>query len=207
MNSRQFRITENFLRNGYRSDNRWGIPALSKEEIKLDDVSLLSYNDTKRNDNELNRSKGVHFFVDDYKFESLYNNPARTLEKLSQYKFLLTPDYSLYADMKIWRQIESIAKSRYVGAYWQDQGLKVIPTISWSTPQSYEFCFAGIEKHSIVAVSTLGCLKAKREFLRGYQRMIDVIQPEKILCFGKTIDGMDGNIVVVDYLESRKVKR
>ncbi len=35
-------------------------------------------------------------------------------------------------------------------------GVTVIPTVSWSTPDSYPFAFAGIATGSVVAVSTVG---------------------------------------------------
>jgi hypothetical protein len=62
------------------------------------------------------------------------------------FAFLLTPDFSTYADMDLWRQLESVAKNRWVSAYWQSNGLTVVPTISWSTPRSFEFCFDGVEQ-------------------------------------------------------------
>lgn len=49
-------------------------------------------------------------FEDDYRFEDVYAHPMRTLDKYAQYSFLLTPDFSTYADMNLWRQLESVAK-------------------------------------------------------------------------------------------------
>lgn len=147
------------------------------------------------------------FFVDDYRFESIYRNPQKTLEKLSQYSFVLTPDYSTYADMDPWRQIESIAHSRWCGAYWQERGLIVIPTVTWSTPTSYRYCFDGIEDGSIVAISTLGCKRVKSNFMRGYNAMCEKIKPAAIICFGTPFSEMKGNLVVVNYRASRKVVR
>ena len=111
---------------------------------------LKSHNptgDTSAHDRN-NLYKGVHFFVDDYRFESTYNKPEPVLNRLKKYRFLLTPDFSLYSEMESWRQIESIGKARWVGAFWQSQGCTVIPTISWSRPSSYRFCF----RHGFVCV-------------------------------------------------------
>lgn len=168
---------------------------------------LVACSDTRANDNEENKKKGVHFFVDDYRFLGIYNNPARSLQKYSQYAFLLTPDFSTYADMELWRQLESVAKNRWVGAYWQNKGMTVIPTISWGLSQSYEFCFDGVEKNSVVAIGMVGCKQNKRQFLRGYDAMVDNISPCQIICFGNPFPEMDGNITVVDYMKSRKVVR
>lgn len=149
----------------------------------------------------------MHFFVDDYRFESLYKNPEKALERYGKYKFLLTPDYSLYAEMNPWRQIESVGKARWVGAKWQSCGKIVIPTVSWALTRSYEFCFDGIERNCIVAIGMIGCKREKVNFLRGYDQMLNRIEPEAIICFGQPFDEMEGNIIVVDYLKSRKVVR
>lgn len=109
--------------------------------------------------------------------------------------------------MDLWRQIESVAKNRWVGAYWQNKELIVIPTISWSTPRSYEFCFDGVEQNAIVAISTLGCRNSKLQFLRGYKTMLKKLSPETIICFGTPFTEMHGNIISVDYRKSRKVVR
>ena len=109
--------------------------------------------------------------------------------------------------MNPWRQIESVGKSRWVAAKWQKAGKTVIPTMSWSLARSYEFCFDAIEKNSIVAIGMIGCKNNKRNFMRGYNQMLKKIEPEGIICFGKPYDEMEGNLVVVDYLESRKVDR
>ena len=197
-----------FLRNEYVGQGRWNIPLVKKQALDMNTKpSLIACSDTRSNDSYVNTKRGVHFFVDDYRFNGIYNNPQRSLAKYSQYAFLLTPDFSTYADMCLWRQIESVAKNRWCGAYWQSKGLIVIPTISWSTPNSYEFCFDGVEENSIVAIATIGCKKSHIDFMRGYYAMIEKIQPETIICFGSPFPEMRENIVVVDYRSSRKVVR
>ena len=144
------------------------------------------------------------YMIDSYWFEGIYRNPERSLRKLSQYAFLLTPDYSTYADMNPWRQIESVAHSRWCGAYWQSKGLTVIPTISWSTPGSYSYCFDGIPDGAVVAVGMIGCKRNKIGFMRGYNTMIEKISPKAIICFGTPFPEMQGHIIPVDYYDSRR---
>ena len=195
------------MRNSFDGQGRWNIPLVRKQEVNTQEISLIACSDTRSKDNATNRRNGVHFFVDDYRFEGIYTHPERTLAKYSQYAFLLTPDFSTYADMDLWRQIESVAKNRWVGAYWQSNGLTVIPTISWSTPRSFDFCFDGVEKNAVVAVSTLGCRRSNVSFLRGYEAMLNKLNPQTIICFGEPLPEMHGNIVFVDYRASRKVVR
>ena len=196
-----------FMRNSFASVGKWDMPLVKKQFIDLTDVRMIACSDTKANDNDLNKHNGVHFFVDDYRFTGIYDHPERTLAKYSQYSFLLTPDFSTYAEMNLWRQIESVAMNRWCGAYWQSNGLSVIPTVSWSTPRSFDFCFDGVEPGSIVAIGMIGCKRNRLGFLRGYSAMLEKIEPSSILCFGTPFPEMEGNIISVDYLRSRKVVR
>ena len=203
MNSVVFRNSPLFLRNEYASEGEWEFPIIKKQDIDLADLELMSYSDISSKDCK-NLHKGVHFFIDDWRFDSLYTRPNRSLETLSKYRFVLTPDYSLYAEMPLWRQIESVGKARWVGANWQREGLTVIPTVSWARTQSFRFCFKSIEKHSIVAVGMIGCKNSPVAFLQGYNEMLNQIEPTAIICFGTPFPEMDGNIVPVDYASSRK---
>lgn len=207
MTTKLMRENPLFMRNSFEGQGRWNIPLVRRQKIDTTAISMIACSDTRSKDNDVNRKNGVHFFVDDYRFEGIYMHPERTLAKYSQYAFLLTPDFSTYADMDLWRQLESVAKNRWVGAYWQSKGLTVIPTISWSTPRSFDFCFDGVERNAIVAVSTLGCKRSKLQFMRGYNVMLDKLNPETIICFGDPLPEMQGNILSVDYWASRKVVR
>ena len=207
MTSKNMRKSELFMRNNVATIGKYGIPLIKKVEPFTGEIKLVACSDTKLNDREENIHKGVHFFVDDYRFNGIYDNPARTLQRYSQYDFLLSPDYSLYADMPIWKQIENTAKNRWVGAYWQSKGLKVVPTVSWSNALSFSFCFDGIEEGSVIAIGMIGCKKNKVNFIRGYNAMLNKIHPSQIIVFGKPFPEMEGNIIVVDYNESRKVVR
>ena len=206
MTSKEVRNNPLFLRNEFKAEGRWGYPVIKKQELDLSSVELIACSDTSKNDTK-NLNKGVHFFVDDYRFEATYNQPAKTLERFEKYRFLCTPDFSLYAEMPLWRQIESVGKNRWVGAYWQSKGQIVIPTISWGLTRTYDFCFDGIEKECIVAVGMVGCKHNKSNFLRGYYQMLEKIVPEAIICFGDPFPEMEGKIIAVDYRASRTAVR
>ena len=207
MTSLEMRDNPLFMRNSFETVGKWGIPLVKKQNIDLSDIRLVACSDTRAHDSEENKRRGIHFFVDDFRFEGIYNNPERTLGKYSQYAFLLTPDFSLYADMPLWKQIENVAQNRWIGTYWQSKGLNVIPAVAWSTPRSFEFCFDGIEHNGVVAVGMIGCKKNKLAFLRGYNAMLEKIEPNAIIVFGKPFEEMRGNVITVDYMQSRKVVR
>lgn len=168
---------------------------LSNVKLDLGNVDLISYSDIKTNDIDENRQKRVHFYIDDYRMEGLYYNPSKSLHRLAQYKFLISPDFSLYKDMPKAIQLFNVFKSRWCGAYWQSQGITVIPNVSWGDASTFEFCFDGIEEGSIVAVGTIGCKRSKLAFMRGYNEMLKRIDPSVIICFGSPFTEMQGNAI------------
>ncbi|MCM1523377.1 MAG: DUF4417 domain-containing protein [Ruminococcus sp.] len=199
MTSVKMRNDPRFMRNGFSTSGKWDIPAIKKQTVPLDNLRLIPCSDTRSGDKPENRACGVHFFVDDYRFTSIYNYPERSLKKFSQYAFLLTPDYSAYNEMDHWRQLESVAHSRWVGAFWQSKGLTVIPSVTWSDARSCSFCFDGIEKNSVVAVATIGCKSSRLSFMRGYNAMLERIEPSAVICCGKPFPEMDGSLIEVPY--------
>lgn len=207
MTSKTMRENPLFMRNSFSSVGKWGIPLVRRQDLPSSSINLIACSDTRPDDNDVNRNKGVHFYVDDYRFEDIYNNPERSLKRYSQYAFLLTPDFSTYAEMDLWRQIENVAKNRWVGAYWQSKGLKVITSVSWSTPRSYEFCFEGIEEYGTVSVGMIGCKHDREAFMSGYNEMLERLKPKNIIVFGSPFPEMKGNILPVDYISSRRRER
>lgn len=206
MTTKKYRNSEFFLRNGFEKDGQWGFPIIKRQSINLDNLELIACSDISNHD-EYNLHKGIHHFVDDYRFENLYNKPDKCIEKYKKYRFVLSPDYSLYSEMDPWRQIQSVGKARWVGAYWQKNGMSVIPTISWGQASSFQYCFDGIEKHCIVAIGMIGCKHERISFMRGYNQMLEILEPEAIICFGVPFSEMEGKIISVDYISSRKVAR
>jgi len=131
---------------------------------------------------------GIHFFIDDYQFARLWNAPDRYISTLRRFDCVCSPDFSMYTDMPAAMQIYNHYRKHWLAAYWQAMGVIVYPTISWSTPASFEWCFDGEPHESIVAVSSVGTqnsTESKRAFLAGYEKMMEVLSPSGIIFYGK----------------------
>lgn len=188
---------QRLVRNEFEKTGKYGIPLIKKQDIDLDKIELLSYLKTKPDDFE-NRNKTIHFFTYDWNFATVYDKPEIALEKLDQYYALLTPEFSTYKDMPVARQIDGVFKNRWCGAFWQKQGMKVIPTISWGSYACFEFCFDGVEEGSVVAVSTYTREDNKKGFMEGYEKMMEKIKPSAVICYGEPFPEMEGNIKAID---------
>ena len=83
----------------------------------------------------------------------------------------------------------NVYRNRWCGAYWQSKGLTVIPTVSWSTADSFDFCFLGLPRRSVVAVGTVGLRwrqdrAARSLFVAGFREMVMQLSPSLVLCYG-----------------------
>lgn len=177
-----------------QSIGKYDFPIIKKQDIDVSKIEFLSYVNAKKDDVE-NKHKTIHFFTYDWKFEKVYEKAEEELEKLSQYYCLLSPDFSLFTNMPLALQIESVFKNRWCGAYWQSKGLKVIPTVSWGDERSFDFCFEGIEEGSIVAVCTYYRENCEPEFMPGYKKMLEKIKPSLVICYDEPFKEMEGKII------------
>ena len=180
----------NFDRNNthtlYQSSNSWGIPDLPRTTAAP--TRLIAYND-RRKVEQPQPGDAVHFFLDDYRFETVWTQPRRSLSRIMRAGISLTPDFSLWREMPLAMQLWQVYRSRWCGAWMNSNGVDVIPTVSWSTPASYEFCFAGIPTGSVVAVSTVGIRgdEAEKGFRRGLEEMLFSLLPEVVLVYGRSL--------------------
>ena len=172
----------------FATNNLLGIPMLRHTPLSAIPDWLVAYRTRIRSPRfDFNRA-AVHFFLDDYRFETVWSRPERALEHLHKYRILLTPDFSLYADWPLVMQQWNVYRSRWCGRYWQELGFQVIPTVSWSTPESFKFCFDGLPRRSLVAVSTLGVKVnepgQRARFVIGFREMVERLAPTMVLAYG-----------------------
>lgn len=169
-----------------RTAGFYQMPIIKSESHIPDDLIGFNYMLSSNN-----KSSGIHCFIDDYQFERLWNQPFEYIEKLAEYDCFLTPDFSLYLDMPMAMKIWNIYRSRLIGQIMQDSGITVIPTVSWAEPETFAFCFDGIEQGSVVAVSTIGVKKEKNSFniwKSGMDEMIRRIKPQAIIVYGGEVE-------------------
>lgn len=157
---------------------------------------LIGFNYAKTNSDT---NCGIHFFIDDYQFERVWNNPYKYIETLCNYECVLTPDFSLYTDMPMALKIWNVYRSRLIGQIFSDSGMQVIPTLQWAGPDTFDFCFDGIAGGGTVAVSTVGVIRNKEAlsiFKAGLSAALEKIRPKTVLLYGSDIDFDFGETVV-----------
>ena len=151
--------------------------------------------------------KAVHFFINDYQFERVWNEPEKYIEALSRYVCVATPDFSPYGDMPLALQLYNHYRKHWIGAFWQAHGLTVVPTIRASTdPRSFDWYLDGEPKGGAVVISSMWTSdeKIRDVFQWEYSTMLETLQPNKVFLYGKETIQLEGNIVrIPSFAENR----
>lgn len=198
----QHNVFENQELLQFETDSFYGMPKMQPTQTTGKD--FLRFMDW-RTVPEDTRSKYIaHFYYDDYKFISAWREPEKYIERLSQFKAVISPDFSLYTDFPRALQILSCYRRQWCGAYWQSLGIDVIPDVVWGDKDSFAYCFDGIPAGGTVAVSTVGVKndplwngKEGNMFKDGYDEMMKRLRPTTIIIYGDMIDGLEGNFIQV----------
>lgn len=173
---------------------KYDMPTL--EGVDFTPTDLLPFNYAK-SAKEFNKT--LHCFIDDYQFERLWNRPAEYLPLIKQFEAVLTPDFSLYLDMPRPMQMWNEYRRRALGNYWQRNGVTVIPTLSWTTKESFGFAFDGLPKHATLATSTVGVMTsddALKVWSAGMKAAIKKLEPKRLILYGGQPDFDFGNIEI-----------
>ena len=129
----------------------------------------------------------VHFFIHDSRFSRLLRDPWRYLPILSRFDGVIPPDCSVFWGYPLYRQLESVSRSREIGSWLQRNGIPVIPCVRWGKEDTYNFAFDGIEPGGTIAVGTAGAMREKETrkiFESGFEPMLDAVAPKRIIVYG-----------------------
>lgn len=150
----------------------------------------------------INPNTGIHFFTDDYRFNSCWRQPLKYADMFARAGAVMSPDFSMYRDMPLALQLYSHYRKHWLGQFWQTRGAVVIPTISWSDSASWDFCFDGEPRGGIVAVSTVGVKRDKEAFglfSAGWSEMLDRLSPKRVIVCGEVFDFMARDVLVEQF--------
>lgn len=150
------------------------------------------YNKTIKRDPDFKDNRFIHFYIDDPKFDgkesSVWFYPYESLKIIRHFAGIITPDFSTNCDFPFPIKLWNTYRMRAFGYWMNSLGIKVINNVRWGTPETYSYCFDGIPKGSTVAVGTVASgLKTRinrQLFTQGFEKMIEVINPQIIVIYG-----------------------
>lgn len=138
--------------------------------------------------------EALGFFEMDPNFSGILIAPEKYDGVVSQFGAFITPDCSLYRSAPLPVQVINIYRNRAVGVRYQERGEYVIPQVRWGNELTYttqyfpeKIAFLGVEKHSILAIGTYGCIQKKDDkyhFEAGLSEMLQTLEPRVVLVYG-----------------------
>lgn len=181
----------NLEKGQFEGTGKYDMPVLEPVTELPEIKEWISFNYVLTDNNP--EGKAVHFFIDDYQFERVFNQPEKYVDKLRQYVCVATPDFSPYGDMPLIAQMWNHYRKQWVGAWLQAHGVTVIPTVRASTDErSLEWYLDGIPKGGIVIMSSMWTGKENLVDISQteYLTMKKHIKPKKVFIYGKDTGNM-----------------
>ncbi len=133
----------------------------------------------------------INWYIDDYKFDNIggiWYNYNYALKVIRHFAGIITPDFSTYQDFPYPIKIIATYRMRAFGYWVGKQGVRVINNVRWGTEETFDYCFEGIPKNSIVSIGTVGGgprkLIDRDRFIAGLFKMVEVLAPHTILIYG-----------------------
>lgn len=149
----------------------------------------------------------VHFFINDLLFIRVLRNPEKYLEFFKKCHSVIGTDLSQYSNMSAEDRYYCAYINRAFSSYLQRNGVRVIPNVTWSLPDSYAYSWSSMPRHSIIAINCKGILKhdlSQYLWYRGYEEAVCTLQPSLVVRFGTKMPGEDASISI--YFENERLK-
>lgn len=201
-----FDVMKEFLITGCELTEKYQfpiIPACHLDSMPLDSIDFEeSFSRKIKNHRKLN----VNFYIDDTKFTRFWNNPDKYMEHLKCFHSVTMPDFSISTGekgMPMPLNIYNKYRNHALAWYLNMNDIKVIPSVSIADKDSYDWCFDGLPKHSLLSVCTNGRVRAKAsriEFCEGFKVMCDRLEPIGVIIVGYMPDELKTDVRITNYM-------
>lgn len=175
-------------------------PQLSKTTFIPQKLIPFNTASTEKQTND----KWIHFFIDDYQFERIWNFPTRYLNLFKRFEGVFAPDFSLYDWLPRGQRVWNCYRSRAL-AYWlQHSGIDVIPVVEWAEYSDFEWCLDGLPHGSTLAMEVYGCNDSAAQryaLLKGVELVCRRLDPFALVMYGdeiKSVNSLCKNVFWLD---------
>ena len=191
-----------------RVDNKTQVPIIERYEVseKLPERIIAFHEAISASQTDFDAI--VHFYVSDDLFIRLFREPDKYVQRLRQYKYVLSPDMSQFVEMPYYRRYANNCDNKAMAQYLQRQGVNIIANVTWSLPDSYNYCFAGIPCGTTIAINSNGVnarSDSKYLWYRGYEEALRRLRPTRIIRYGQKMIGEREDISI--YFDNTYTRR
>lgn len=152
-------------------------------------------------------------FTEDYRFNDAYSSAADYLEELleADWDCVISPDFSTYGDWPMGIVLHNLYRSRWCARFWQEAGIKVIPSIQYITPgdldMTVEVSVMSLPRNVPVTALQLRSVDDHKGIAELVGALVDWCNCEKVVLYGggekkKYLHGYMPDTTEVIYLPS-----
>lgn len=191
----------------YVKKDIYSIPFIEIDSVDIHDLNngkwLINMKNVSSKDKKAKYKIVQSFCYDDVLIRE-YNNPYKYLRKVKDYYAVSTFDFSVDTKMDFPIILNATYCNRWIGAFLQSYGMKVVPTVGWTDKKYYDVCFAGLRDGGVFIISTLGANndRSYNEYIDGYKELRKRFPNTKIISVGDKIVGMDDDVCYIKYKDS-----
>ena len=200
-----FDVMKEFLIQGCELDGKYQIPMIPACNLDYLPEDSIDFEESFSRKIKNHRKLNVNFYIDDTKFTRLWNNPDKYLEHLKCFHSVTMPDFSIStgdSGMPFALNIYNKYRNHAIAWYLYMHDITVIPSVPIADKDSYDWCFDGLPKHSILSVCTNGRVRAKAsriEFCYGFKTMCERLEPKRVIIVGRIPDELNTDVSITNY--------
>jgi len=168
----------------YEPTNEWGIADTTPLDADLTGIEWFSFWDKSKCHAVQTgdwSNTGIHFFIDDFQFVSVWKQPKKWLELFRQCRAVVAPDFSVYNEMTMTHQLWNHCRRQFLAKYWQDNGVNIVSCVTWDLLGGLKpWHIAEIPKGTYIARTWVGKLIDKQQQLSDMLKIIEMLEPKGV---------------------------
>ena len=132
---------------------------IPKCQITWEEAKQIHKKHIARKEYDYHEDAFVNWNLDDYKFDGIrgiWHEYKFVLKVLRHFAGAISPDFSTNQDFPESIKIYATYRMRAYGYWLGREGIEIINNVRWGTEETFDYCFEGIPKNSIVAIGTVG---------------------------------------------------
>lgn len=200
-----FDVMKEFLITGCELTEKYQFPIIPQCTLDTMPEDSIDFEESFSRKIKNHRKLNVNFYIDDVKFNRIWNNPDKYLEHLRCFHSVTMPDFSISTGdrgMPFALNIYNKYRNHALAWYFHINDIKVIPSVPIADIDSYDWCFDGLPQNSILSVCTNGRVRAKAsriEFCDGFKYMCDKLHPTRVIIVGRIPDELKSDVPITNY--------
>lgn len=166
----------------YDSDNDFEIPSLRLDrQPSMCEIPFVCYGEQARTF-QMNGHGVLHFYTDDYKFNTIYDRPQMVLQHNPA--SIVEPNFSMFNEMPIAFAMQAIYKKRWIARTMQERGISVFVDLNVAS-KYYKLNLVGVPVgyHAFCT--------------RGYSDRLHYLEYEYMLARQVAADNVDKLVFVI----------